>query len=164
MATELQEEIQQNRPFPSLQVEGFLNLRRTHEALHSKITRFLKDSDISLSHYNILRILRGAGVDGLPVQRITDRMVVRRPDITRLVDKLENSGLVTRQRLQRDRRVVMVHITEKGLALVKSLETPLESYCANLLGHMTQDELAELNRLLVKARWPVNRTPREDET
>jgi DNA-binding MarR family transcriptional regulator len=113
---------------------------------------------ISPAKYNILRILRGAKTTGecsdhgLPSLEIADRLITRVPDITRLVDGLEEDGFVIRTRCTADRRVVYVGITGKGLQLLEALEQPLMQLHQNTLAHLGADELKELNRLLVKAR------------
>lgn len=91
---------------------------------------------------------------GLPSLEIADRMITRVPDITRLVDGLEEAALVARKRCSEDRRVVYVGITKKGLELLELLDGPLKQLNEELLRHMSDGELAELNRLLVKARKP----------
>ncbi len=148
----LQAELKQTKPFASPEVEAFLNLRRTCDRLHGTIRQLLKAQGISEPQYNALRILRGAGPDGLPSLAVADRMVTRVPDITRLLDRLERAGLAKRDRSANDRRVVRARVTRKGLSLLKRLDEPLVKSHKQLLGHMSRKELAELNRLLVKAR------------
>jgi len=106
-----------------------------------------------------LRILRGAGSGGLPSTEIAGRMVTRVPDITRLVDRLEATGLVERSRTSEDRRVVIVCITAKGLDVLASLDGPITKLHLAQLGHLTRKELEEFNRLLVKAREPRDDRP-----
>jgi DNA-binding MarR family transcriptional regulator len=98
-----------------------------------------------------LRILRGAG-EPLPCQEIASRMITRLPDITRLVDRLLEAGLVERSRTPMDRRLVLTTITAAGLRLLAAIDDPLLRLQREQLGHLTRSELAELNRLLVKAR------------
>ena len=108
----------------------------------------------------MLRILRGAGAvgsadqGGLPCLEIASRMITRVPDITRLVDRLEAGGLVTRARTREDRRGVLVRITQQGLDAIAALDAPLLEVHKRQMSHMTRSELEELSRLLVKARSP----------
>src|SRR5215213_3217733 len=104
----LREEIKQTRPFRSPEQEAFLNLQRTADVLMSRMGAVMQDhAGVSPTQYNVLRILRGAGDDGLPCRAVADRMVTRDPDITRLLDRLERDGLISRTRDTRDRRVVL---------------------------------------------------------
>ena len=110
----LQTEIQQTKPFESFEEETFLNLQRTAEALMHGLEAGLKPAGLSPSQYNVLRILRGAGAEGLACGGIAERMVTRDPDMTRLLDRLEARGLVMRARDRADRRVITVRITPEG--------------------------------------------------
>ena len=148
----LQEEIQQTKPFETLEVEVYLNLVRTCDRLHTDFRALMKRHGISEPQYNALRILRGAGHAGLPSLAVADRMVTRVPDITRLLERLATNGLVSRCRSDEDRRVVTSCVTRKGLALLARLDEPLLDMHRDLLGHMSRKDLADLNRLLVKAR------------
>ena len=114
--------------------------------------KLLKQHQLSPPLYNILRILRGIGRDGLPCSQIAERMVTREPDITRLVDRLESAGWVKRDRSTKDRRVVTVTLTTSGKKVVNKIDKPMEELHREILGHLTKKEMVELNRLLVKAR------------
>jgi DNA-binding MarR family transcriptional regulator len=150
--SKLQKEIRQTRPFDAAEVEVYLNLLRTHDRLHGDFKRFLKAEGISQPQYNVLRILRGAGKEGLPCLAVADRMVTRVPDITRLVERLTDAGLVRRDRSKADGRVVITRITPKGTRLLARLDEPVAAFHRTQLGHLTERELASLNRLLEKAR------------
>jgi DNA-binding MarR family transcriptional regulator len=151
-------EIRKKLPFTSPVEEAFLNLLRTASLLQAPSEQLFKQHGISPAKYNILRILRGSKITGesadhgLPSLEIADRMVTRVPDITRLVDGLEIDGLVLRTRCTEDRRVVYVGITAQGLNLLERLDEPLMQQHQTLMSKLTAEELAELNRLLVKAR------------
>src|SRR5262249_5378674 len=108
---------------------------------------------ISGAQYNVLRILRGAG-EPLPCQEVAGRMITQLPDITRLVDRLEEAGLVTPSRTPEDRRPVLPAVTQAGLPLPETLHAPVVQTHKDQLAHLTREELAELNRLLLKARNP----------
>jgi DNA-binding MarR family transcriptional regulator len=150
----LQRDIKQTQPFESLESEVYLNLARTADMLQRWEVDLLKPVDLTASQYNILRILRGAGVDGHRCAEIGARMISRDPDITRLLDRLEKRGLVRRARDTKDRRVVTTTITDEGLALLATLDEPIESTQRRLLQHMSRADLETLNRLLEAARGP----------
>lgn len=152
MPGKLQAEIKQAKPFPSVEQEAFLNLLRTAEALLRGFTEVLKPAGLSHPQYNILRILRGAGPDGLACRELGGRMVTRDPDITRLLDRLEARGLVARARRQEDRRVVRTCITAKGLQLLGELDAPVLRLHHRLLGHLGDRRLRSLIELLEAAR------------
>jgi DNA-binding MarR family transcriptional regulator len=155
VAGSLQQEIKKRLPFSVPEQETALNLFRTTDALALQFTRMFREYGLSSAQYNILRILRGEGDDGLPCLEIAARMITCVPDITRLIDRLEQARLVSRARSGDDRRVVHVRIVPKGLALLERLDEPVITLHKRQIGHLTRQELAELNRLLVKARDPV---------
>src|SRR5687768_201697 len=126
MAGKLKREIKQKRPFTSLQEEVVLSMLRTADQLAVPMTEVLREANLSLSQYNVLRILRGAGDESLPCGEISERMVRRDPDLTRLLDRLESRRLVTRTRGTADRRVVQATITAEGLGLLESLDATVE--------------------------------------
>ena len=150
----LKEEIKKSKPFDHPEEEAYLNLLRTTGVLYAEFERLFRQTGLSEATYNVLRILRGVGGCGLPITEIGTRLISRVPDVTRLVDRLEASGLVERCRISQDRRVVQVKITEKGMALLAELDEPVVRLNKKLLRHMTRPELDELSRLLVKARHP----------
>jgi DNA-binding MarR family transcriptional regulator len=152
--SDLQAEIRKKHPFDCPEQEAALNLVRTQDYLQQDFARLFSEHGVSGPQYNVLRILRGHGGDGLPCQEIAAQMVTRMPDITRLVDRLEQAGLVRRARIEQDRRVVLVKITRAGLDLLARLDKPLLDLHRRQLRHLTREELAELNRLLVKVRRP----------
>jgi DNA-binding MarR family transcriptional regulator len=148
----LQKEIGKKKTFESLEQETALNLLRTMDHLQQDFGRLFQEHGLSGPQYNVLRILRGHGGDGLSCCEIGAEMITRMSDITRLVDRLEESGWVERSRDREDRRVVRVKITAEGLALLNRLDRPVEDLHKRQFGHFSRAELAELNRLLVKAR------------
>ena len=107
---------------------------------------------LSGSQYNILRILRGAGEDGLPCSEISERLVSRDPDVTRLLDRMEKRGLVVRGRWSADRRVVTARITKEGMELANRLDAPVIENHRRQLGHMKKKDLRALIDLLEVAR------------
>jgi DNA-binding MarR family transcriptional regulator len=152
MTGKIQAELKQTRPFESPAVEAHLNLLRTADLLHRGVEAVLKRADLSGEQYNVLRILRGAEPRGLPCREIGERMISRDPDITRLLDRLEHRGLVTRKRGDRDRRVVTTRITAAGLRLLKGLDGPVLQAHERQLGHLGRKRLQALIRLLEAAR------------
>lgn len=148
----LQEQLKKSEPFDSLPQETYLNLLRTHNMVAAAPSQLLKQHGLSSAQYNVLRILEAAEPPGLPCLEIVSRMVTRVPDITRLIDRLKEAGLVSRTRSQTDRRVIRIKLTKKGEALIAELAAPLVDIHQQNLGHMTEAEMIELNRLLVKAR------------
>lgn len=165
----LQHDIGKKKPFAHAEEEAYLNLIRTAAALAVDFERLFRTHDLSEASYNALRILRGhahvnpkagtivgskASGHGLPCHQIGEMMVARVPDVTRLVDRLEEAALVERVRCEKDRRVVYVRITEKGLKTLASLDKPVIELHKQQMSHMTARELGELNRLLYKARHP----------
>jgi len=119
----LQEELQQSRPFSSPAEEALVALMRTAALVRRAIAQRVEPYGISPAQYNVLRILRGAGPDGLPTLAVRDRLIEEAPGITRLIDKLEEGGHVRRDRTGRDRRMVQCCITERGLALLVAMDT-----------------------------------------
>ena len=152
MSTKLKDEIKQSKPFESLQAEVFLNLMRTADALSRGAEEILKLAGLSHPQYNVLRILRGAGEQGLCCREVAERMITRDPDITRLLDRLEKRGLLTRSRDSKDRRVITVRITAGGQKLLKDLDRPMTEYNRKLLSHMDKSDLRKLVELLELAR------------
>jgi len=150
--TPLREEIKQTRPFRSLEEEAYLNLERTVAVLQHRFTEAFKAQGITPTQYNVLRILRGAGPEGLCRNEVRGRMVSPVPDATRLLDRLEASGLVRRERAPGDRRMVSTRITDEGLRVVAALDEPVQDLHRQCLGHMSEEELGTLIALLERAR------------
>lgn len=148
----LTQEIKQRRPFPSVQEEAILALVRTADQFSAPLAEVLRGTGLSQSQYNILRILRGSAPDGLSCGDISERMVRRDPDLTRLLDKLEGRGLVTRTRSTADRRVVLASITDEGLALLVSLDEPVRASIKASLAHVPAARLRSLIEILEELR------------
>lgn len=152
MAGRLQQEIHKVRPFDSRQQEAFLNLLRTADHFSRARDGFLKAYKLSQSQYNVLRILRSCGEDGLACKHIAERMLTREPDMTRLLDRLQERGLVTRARHNGDRRIVKSAITKAGTKLLAGIDKPIEAFYRTALGHMSDAQLAKLVELLEMCR------------
>ena len=136
---------------PSSEEAAFLDLLRTTDMLSRGLVAILKPEDLSSTQYNVLRILRGAP-EGLPCGEIAKRMITRDPDITRLLDRLEKFGLISRSREARDRRTVMARITGAGLKLLVRLDEPIQEAHRKQLGHLGRERLRLLTDLLREAR------------
>jgi len=148
----LQEELKQNLPFTSREQEAYLSLLRTADALQAQIEARLKEFGLTGTQYNALRILRGAGPEGLPCREIGERMITRDPDITRLLNRLEGRGFVERTRALQDRRVIYGKITVAGLKLLREMDEPIEKYSRDMLRHVGQEKLKQLIELLELVR------------
>jgi DNA-binding MarR family transcriptional regulator len=133
---------------------AFLDLLRTTDLLSRGLVRVLKTEDLSATQYNALRILRGSP-DGLPCGEIANRMITRDPDITRLLDRLEKRGLISRRRETKDRRMVMARIAREGLKLLARLDEPIEEAHRKQLSHLGRERLRALSDLLRAARIAV---------
>ena len=152
MARSLQAELKQRVPFRSREQEAYLSLLRTSDTLEASVEARLKDFGLTGTQYNALRILRGAEPDGLPCSEIGERMITHDPDITRLLNRLEKRGLVTRTRAKVDRRVIYGKITSSGLKLLREMDAPIEQHGRELLKHVTQEKLQQLIDLLALVR------------
>jgi DNA-binding MarR family transcriptional regulator len=146
------EDLKQTKPFQSVAQEAFLTLQRTADVIERRTTQFLKKWDISGTQYNVLRILRGAGPEGLRCGEIGERMVTHDPDITRLLDRMEKAGWVERARDTIDRRVVLTRISKKGLDLLKQIDKPIEEETRVMGSHFSDKKFRELINLLNELR------------
>ena len=132
----------------NLERGAFVLLQRVAAQHLRDLEEALKPAQLSPSQYNVLRILRGGGPEGIPCRTIAERMIARDPDMTRLLDRLEARGLVARARLSSDRRVVRTRITDDGSALLKTLDRPIDSLHLRQLAHLGKDNLDKLSELL----------------
>jgi DNA-binding MarR family transcriptional regulator len=148
----LQAELKQKIPFASREAEAYLSLLRTADALQTQVEAQLREFGLTGTQYNALRILRGAGPEGLPCREIGERMITRDPDVTRLLNRLEDRGLAERMRTKLDRRVVYGKITAAGLKLLREIDRPLEKFGREMLRHVGQDKLRQLIDLLELVR------------
>ncbi|HEY4572432.1 MAG: MarR family transcriptional regulator [Acidobacteria bacterium] len=146
--SQLQREIRQGKPFRSRGQEVVVALLRTADLVRRTVGRALEPHDITIQQYNVLRILRGAGEQGLPTLEIADRMIEQAPGVTRLLDRLEVKGLVRRQRCAQDRRQVLCWLTPAGLELVERLDEPVDSADAEAVAMLTPEEQEKLLRML----------------
>jgi DNA-binding MarR family transcriptional regulator len=152
MTTRLLDEIQQRKPFAGLEEEALLNLWRTYEVLARASDEFFKAHGITGTQYNVLRILRGAGPGGATCGQIAERMIKADPDITRLLDRMEQRGLIVRARDSKDRRVVLTRISAAGAKLLAGLDKPAADLVRSQLGGLGRKKLQELVSLLEQVR------------
>ena len=152
MPTRLRDEIKQTKPFVSLEQEALLSIERTAAVLGHSMAEALKPFGVTPTQYNALRILRGAGPDGLCRNEVGERLIARVPDVTRLLDRLEEMGLIARERDTDDRRLVKTRITPAGLKLLARLDGPVAAAHREQLGHMGERSLRALIDLLAEAR------------
>lgn len=151
----LKVEIEQKRPFVSVEEEALLNLLRTADCLERGFHRKTRDWGVTSTQYNVLRILRGAHPNGLTCAAIGSRMIAAEPDITRLLARLKALKLVRQRRDSHDRRVVWTVISEPGLDLLHRMDPAIRNLPAKLLGHLDRAKLVAFVRLLELARKPI---------
>jgi DNA-binding MarR family transcriptional regulator len=142
------------RAFDSLEQEVFLSLWRTYDRLRILEEELFGRFELTPQQYNALRLLSAEHPGTIRTLDLAARLVSRAPDITRLLDKLEQRSLVERDRPAGNRRVVAVGITAAGLALLRELREPLRACHARQLGHLSVKELNDLVALLRAARLP----------
>lgn len=152
MTPDLRHELRQLKPFGSPAHEAFLSVARTEAVLREGIERLLKPHGLTLTQYNVLRVLRGAESKGLCRNEIRDRLVDRMPDVSRLLDRMEAAGLIQRTRSTTDRREVQTTLTAKGRRLVNELDAPVATEHERQFRHLDAKQLKSLIQLLALAR------------
>jgi DNA-binding MarR family transcriptional regulator len=160
----LKQEIQQKKPFSSVEEEVFLNLLRTSDCLHRTFQQKTRGWGLTLTQYNVLRILRGAEPEGLTCAAIGARMIAAEPDITRLLARLKTLKLIRQHRDRRDRRAVWTQIAPAGLEILEAMDPVIDRVPAELLGHMSRADQKELIRLLERARNGCANAPPEPDS
>lgn len=148
----LQRETRQRRPFRSPAQEAAVALLRTADTVRRHFSELLESHGITLPQYNVLRVLRGAGPDGLPTLEVADRLIERTPGITRMMDRLEAKGWVWRERSPEDRRVVICHLAPAGGKLLARLDAPMDEADERALKPLTVTELKRLIDMLDRVR------------
>lgn len=143
----LAREIRQRKPFRSARQEAALGLFKTVDLLRRREAEVMEPFGVTDQQYNVLRILRGAGRDGLPTLEIAHRMIEQAPGITRLIDRLEKKGLVVRRRCETDRRQVYCVLEPAGRRLLARMDAPVAKMDA-LLSSLADADVATLIRLL----------------
>lgn len=149
---DIKKEIKQSKPFEYKSAEAIVALLRTTDEIKRRISEVTAREDITPQQYNVLRILRGAGDEGLPTLEVGKRMIERSPGITRLIDRMEKKGLVTRNRSGSDRRCVPCKITSRGIEVLDSLRDPMARIEADIDQKISSDNLDQLIELLADLR------------
>lgn len=148
----LQEEIRQTRPFPSPRQEAFLAILRSADLLRRGVAALLEPFGVTPQQYNVLRILRGAGPEGLPVLAIGTRLIEHTPGMTRLLQRLEGKGWVERRRNIDDRRQVDCRLTPAGAELLARIDPVMEQADRHMLASLSPSQLDALIALLDDVR------------
>ena len=151
MAPSLQDELKKRGPFDSVEQEATLAVMRTSDLLENRVARLLREHGLTLTQYNVLRILRGEGKP-LPCLEVADRMIQVAPAITRVVDQLLALKLITKTQSAHDRRVFEIELTSAASRLLKKLDKPILELHASLLSNVSKPELKALIRILEAAR------------
>jgi DNA-binding MarR family transcriptional regulator len=151
-SSRIQSEIRQSRPFPTREQECVVGLLRTADVVRRRLASIVGARGVTLQQYNVLRILRGAGTEGLPTLEIAARMIEQTPGVTRLLDRLERQDLVRRVRCRQDRRQVLCTISAKGRACLAELDAPVAQADDTSLGALASSQVATLIRLLDAVR------------
>lgn len=154
MVRPLHDELKQAKPFELIEEEAHVSIARTAALLDRAFARFLKPHGLTPTQYNVLRILRGAGNQGLCRFELGERLVAPVPDVTRLLDRMEQLQLVARQRSDTDRRLVRTFVTAEGLALVNTLDAELRTFHETRLAHIERRQLKGLVDTLAAVRNP----------
>lgn len=153
----LQAELKQSKPFESARLESYLSVQRTADLMSRPVERVFAEYKLTPEQFNVLRILRGSEPAGRPTLEIGRRMITRASNVTRIVDRLESKGLVTRQRSADDRRIVTVRITPAGLQLLTRMYPRVTSITEAAIAGISEQEAARLNLLLEKLRAGLER-------
>ena len=148
----IRDEIKQKRPFSSPFDEGVVTLLRTADHVRAALSAVVEPRGVTLQQYNVLRILRGAGADGLPTLEIASRMIETSPGITRLLDRLEAKRLVRRERCPVDRRQVLCRAERSALELLSSLDEPMAAAAQHALAPLDGRRTKQLIHLLDAVR------------
>jgi DNA-binding MarR family transcriptional regulator len=162
--TGIQAEIAQRRPFHSVKAEVAVSILRTAALIERHFAQVVARTGMTTQQYNVLRILRGAGDEGLPTLVIRDRMIHEAPGITRLLDKLEKAGLARRERTAPDRRQVFCYITARGLAMVDELDEEMKGADEVAVGNLSEPEQRQLLKLLEGVRSGHRTRARESQS
>jgi DNA-binding MarR family transcriptional regulator len=152
MTPTLQEEIRQSKPFASLQQEVLLNIARTAAVLGHRMEQLFRPFGLTPTQYNVLRIIAGAGPEGISQCDIASRLVAETPDVPRLLKRTETAGLIRRSPSSTDKRVLRVHVTSAGSRLLQQIASQVDTMTAEFFPHLTAKELRALNELLNASR------------
>lgn len=152
-----QTDIKQKREFDSPQQEAIVALLLTTDRVKGRLSRLATRFDITPQQYNVLRILNGAGEEGLPTLEIMNRMIERSPGITRLLDRIAAKKLIRRERLMDDRRCQICTITSKGRTLLEQMEEPMQQLSSEVMSELDEQQVQTLITLLSGVREGTDR-------
>jgi len=144
MPSRPQAEIKQTKPFPSRSAEALLSVQRTAALIEHHLNEALRPHALTATQYNVLRILRGAGANGLCGREVAERMMSRVPDVSRLLERMEDMSLISRERDSADRRHVTARITARGLAILDQVAPALEGVERARVGRLGAERLQDL--------------------
>ena len=152
MTPTLQEEIRQSKPFASLQQEVLLNIARTAAVLGHRMEQHFRPFGLTATQYNVLRIIAGAGAEGISQCDIAGRLVAETPDVPRLLKRTETAGLIRRSANPADKRVLRVHLTSAGSRLLKQIGAEVDTMTGDFFPNLSKTQLRALNELLNASR------------
>ncbi len=155
MTDELHTELKESMPFSSIEHAAQLSIIRTGSMLMGAFERMLKPHGITATQFNVLRILRGAGPEGLCRYEIAERMVNRMPDVTRLLDRMEEAGTIARERSSEDRRMVRTGITEQGHRLLEAVDGEAAAEQKRPFAELNPEQMQMLVHLLSRVRGSI---------
>jgi MarR family transcriptional regulator, organic hydroperoxide resistance regulator len=158
---DLARRLQRRTPFRSPAQRAGIGLLRAADLFRRRLSRVAEAEEITLQQFNVLRILRGAGAEGLPTLSVAERMIERTPGVTRLLDRLESQGWVDRTRCQEDRRRVIARITDSGRALLRRIDEPLARAEDSAFEGLDSDRLQSLGQILDEVRSELERSEAE---
>lgn len=144
MTSRIQAELKQNKPFKTHKEEAAVALLRTAALMEHGMNEALRPHDLTSPQYNVLRILRGAGTGGLCGREVGERMINPVPDVTRMLDRMESAGLISRVRDTDDRRHVTVRITAAGLRVLDDVTPTLAAVERRFLRHLKESQVRAL--------------------
>jgi DNA-binding MarR family transcriptional regulator len=148
----LREELKQTRPFPRRSAEAAVSVMRTAAVLEHELNEVLKPSGLTVTQYNVLRVLRGAGEKGLCGREVGERLISRVPDVSRLLERMEVMGTVRRERDEDDRRHVTARLTESGRRLLEVVTPGLEAVERARFGKLSESALQAMITSLAHVR------------
>ncbi|MEO6924954.1 MAG: MarR family transcriptional regulator [Bryocella sp.] len=152
MGSTLQEEIRQSKPFASIQEQSLLNILRTSAVLAHQHEHFFRNQGITATQYNVLRIVAGAGPQGISQCDIAERLVTMNADVPRLLKRTETAGLISRTANPDDKRVLCVELTPHGVATLEQIAPRLAEHTERLFPRLSAEHLSALNDLLDTCR------------
>lgn len=151
----LKTELKKKGPFSSLEQESMLGIMRTSDLLENRMARLLREYGLTMSQYNVLRILRGEG-EPMPCLDVAERMIQVVPAITRVVDQLLKVELIHKSQSVDDRRVFLIELKPKAKKLLERLDQPVLDLHADLLANVTKADQRQLIEILNKIRMGVS--------